>query len=147
MAGLPVAVTRAAEAFGLDAAAVRSLGGMSGSAWTDGHVVLRVGGRVDAEVAAAEAAAPRVPVPRVLGRSEGAALLELLPGRPAGELAALRPERAPAAGRACGSLQDRLARVAAPPGLLSSREGSGDCCTSTCTRSTCSWTTTASRRA
>jgi hypothetical protein len=113
----PAEVLRAAEAFGLDARALRSLGGKSGSAWTDGHVVLRAGARVDAEIAAMEAAAPHVPVPRVRGRVDGAALLELLPGRPAGELARRRPERAPAVGEACGALQERLGEVSAPPGL------------------------------
>jgi aminoglycoside phosphotransferase (APT) family kinase protein len=77
--------------------------------------VLRVGERVAGEVLAASAAAARVPVPRVLGRIEGAVLLELVPGRPAGELA--DPEHAAAAGRACGALHDRLAGLAAPAGL------------------------------
>jgi Ser/Thr protein kinase RdoA (MazF antagonist) len=113
----PAEVLAAAAAFGLDAGALRSLGGKSGSAWSDGQVVLRVGERVAAEVLAAEAAAARVPVPRVLRRADGAALLALLPGRPAGELARLRPERAEAAGRACAALQDRLSEVPAPPGL------------------------------
>jgi Ser/Thr protein kinase RdoA (MazF antagonist) len=74
-----------------------------------------VGERVAGEVLAASAAAARVPVPRVLRRIEGAVLLELLPGRPAGELD--DPERAAAAGRACGALHGRLAGVAAPAGL------------------------------
>jgi Ser/Thr protein kinase RdoA (MazF antagonist) len=77
--------------------------------------VLRVGERVAGEVAAAAAAAARVPVPRVLGQIEGAVLLELVRGRPAGELA--DPEHAAAAGRACGALHERLAGVAAPEGL------------------------------
>jgi Ser/Thr protein kinase RdoA (MazF antagonist) len=108
-------VRRAAAAFGLEAGALRSLGGASGATWSDGEVVLRVGERVAGEVAAAAAAAARVPVPRMLGQIEGAVLLELVPGRPAGELA--DPEHAAAAGRACGALHDRLAGLAAPAGL------------------------------
>ena len=111
----PAAVRRAAAAFGLDGGALRSLGGASGATWSDGEVVLRVGERVAGEVAAATAAAARVPVPRVLGQIEGAVLLELVPGQPAGELA--DPEHAAAAGRACGALHGRLAGVAAPEGL------------------------------
>jgi Ser/Thr protein kinase RdoA (MazF antagonist) len=77
--------------------------------------VLRVGERVAGEVAAADAAAARVPVPRVLGQIEGAVLIELVAGRPAGELA--DPEHAAAAGRACGALHERLVGVGAPEGL------------------------------
>jgi Ser/Thr protein kinase RdoA (MazF antagonist) len=110
-------VRRAAAAFGLDVGSLRSLGGASGATWSDREVVLRVGERVAEEVLAASAAAARVPVPRVLGQIEGAVLLELVLGRPAGELASADPERAEAAGRACGALHDRLAGVAAPPGL------------------------------
>lgn len=90
---------------------LRSLGGASGATWSDGEVVLRVGSRVADEVLAMSAAAARVPVPRVLGQIEGAVLLELLPGRPAGEVASA------AAGRACGALHERLAGLAAPAGL------------------------------
>jgi aminoglycoside phosphotransferase (APT) family kinase protein len=71
-------------------------------------VVLRVGERAAAEVRAAAAASARVPVPRVLGQVDGAVLLELMPGRAAGELAIARPERAAAAGRACASVHERL---------------------------------------
>jgi hypothetical protein len=113
----PAVVRRAAAAFGLDDRSLRSLGGASGATWSDGEVVLRVGERVAGEVLAASAAATRVPVPRVLGQIEGAVLLELVPGRPAGELAAAEPDRAEAAGRACGALHDRLAGVTAPAGL------------------------------
>jgi Ser/Thr protein kinase RdoA (MazF antagonist) len=117
MAALPAAVGRAAAAFGLDVEQLRPLAGASGSAWGDGDVVLRVGERVDHELLAAAAAAGHVPVPRVLDRRAGAALLERVPGRPAGELALERPDRAAAAGRACGELHDALARVACPRGL------------------------------
>jgi hypothetical protein len=117
MAALPAAVARAAAAFGLDAERLRPLAGASGSAWGDGEVVLRVGEGVDNELRAAAAAAGHVPVPRVLDRRAGAALLERVPGRPAGELALERPDRAAAAGRACGELHGALARVACPPGL------------------------------
>ena len=44
-------------------------------------------------------------------------LLERVPGSPAGELALNSPERAAAAGRACGALHDALADVACPPGV------------------------------
>jgi hypothetical protein len=110
-------VRRAAAAFGLDVRALHGLGGASGATWSDGDVVLRIGERIAGEVLAASAAAARVPVPRVLGQIEGAVLLERVPGRPAGELAATDPERAEAAGRACGALHDRLAGLAAPAGL------------------------------
>jgi aminoglycoside phosphotransferase (APT) family kinase protein len=112
---LGLTLRRAAAAFGLDVASLRSLGGASGATWSDGEVVLRVGERVAQEVLAASAAADVVPVPRVLGQIESAVLLELVPGRPAGELA--EPEHAAAAGRACGALHDRLAGLAAPAGL------------------------------
>src|SRR4051794_12852891 len=128
MTPTPPAVARAAAAFGLEAESLRPLGGRSGSTWSDGNVVLRLGERVAAEVLAAAAAAARVPVPRVLDRIEldggSAVLLELLPGRPAGELASRSPERAAAAGRACGELHDLLGDVAAPPGL---RDAPGTC--------------------
>src|SRR4051812_29577060 len=128
MTPTPPAVVRAAAAFGLEAESLHPLGGRSGSTWSDGNVVLRLGERVAAEVLAAAAAAARVPVPRVLDRIEldggSAVLLELLPGRPAGELASRSPERAAAGGRACGELHDLLGDVAAPPGL---RDAPGTC--------------------
>jgi hypothetical protein len=151
MAAIPAAVARAAAGFGLEPERLRPLGGASGSAWSDGDAVLRVGARVAGEVLAASAAAGHVPVPRVLGRLEldgvSAVLLERVPGRPAGELARDGPEVAAAAGRACGALHAALAQVACPPGLRDAPGTGGGCCTSTCTRST-SWSTTrASRRA
>jgi hypothetical protein len=129
MARLPDAVVRAAVGFGLEPAALQRLGGRSGSAWSDGHVVLRVRERVSDEVLAASAAAARLPVPRVLDRLDldgiGAALLEKVPGRPAGELAIEDPDRAATAGRACAALHDALAEVAAPAGL---RDAPGSDC-------------------
>ena len=117
----PDAVVSAAVGFGLEPERLRPLGGRSGSAWSDGDVVLRVGERVADEVVAAAAAAAHVPVPRVLDRLERddvcAVLLERVPGRPAGELAMNSPDRAAAAGRACGELHDALADVACPPGV------------------------------
>ena len=130
MALISGALERAAVGFGLEPEALRPLGGRSGSAWSDGHVVLRVGERVATEVAAAAAAAGRLPVPAVLGRLEldgrSAVLLERVPGRPAGELALDSPGAAAAAGRACGALHDALAEVACPPGL---RDVPGAACT------------------
>jgi phosphotransferase family enzyme len=121
MAPIPGAVVRAAVGFGVEPERLRPLGGASGSAWSDGNVVLRVGERVADEVLAASAAADRLPVPRVLDRLEldgvGAVLLERVPGRPAGELALDRPALAAATGRACGELHDALAQVACPPGV------------------------------
>src|SRR5687767_9983471 len=121
MALAPDVVVQAAVEFGLEPERLRPLGGASGSAWSDGDVVLRVGERVADEVLAAAAAAGHVPVPRTLGRLElrgvGAVLLERVPGRPAGELALASPLTAAAAGRACGALHDALAEVACPPGL------------------------------
>jgi hypothetical protein len=76
---------RAAVGFGLDPDTLRPLGGRSGSAWSDGHVVLRGGERVACELPAIAAAAGHLPVPQVLGRLEldgtSAVLLERLPGR------------------------------------------------------------------
>jgi aminoglycoside phosphotransferase (APT) family kinase protein len=121
MAPIPDAVVRAAAGFGLDPGRLRPLGGRSGATWLAGDVVLRVGARVADEVLAAAAAAGRLPVPRVLDRLEldgvCALLLERVAGRPAGDLARDRPDRAAAAGRACGELHDALAEVASPPGL------------------------------
>src|SRR3954447_16289566 len=121
MAALPEVVARAAEAFGLDVRSIRRLGGASGTTWSDGRVVLRVGTRVADEVLAAAAAAARVPVPRVLDRIDlddcAVVLLELVPGRPAGDLALMSTGRAAAVGRACGALHERLAGLAAPPRL------------------------------
>ena len=121
MAPLPSAVVRAAVGFGLDPTTLQPLGGRSGSAWSDGHVVLRVGERVAGEVLAASAASGQLPVPRVLDQLElngvSAALLERVPGRPAGELALEHPGRAAATGRACGALHDALAAVVCPIGV------------------------------
>lgn len=121
MTALPSVVVRAARAFGLEPRSLQRLGGASGATWSDGAVVLRVGERVADEVLAASTAAARVPVPRVLDRIEldgcGALLLELVPGRPAGELALTSPARAAAAGRSCAALHDRLAELPAPPEL------------------------------
>ena len=126
MAPIRDAVVRAAVAWGLDPQQLRSLGGRSGSAWSDGDVVLRVGERVADEVPAMSAAAGHLPVPRVLDRLElgdvCAVLLERVPGRPAGELAVDSPGRAAAAGRACGVLHDALADVACPPGVRDAPE-------------------------
>ena len=121
MPPFPEAVTRAAAAFGLELERLRPLGGRSGSAWSDGHVVLRVGERVARELAAVSAAAARLPVPRVLDRLElegaGAILLERIPGRPAGALALESRSLAAAAGRACAALHDALAQVDCPAGV------------------------------
>jgi Ser/Thr protein kinase RdoA (MazF antagonist) len=123
MTDLPDIVARAATALGLDAGRLRRLGGASGSSWDTGEFVLRVGrpAAIDTELVAAAAAATVVPVPRVIERADFAAgsavLLEQLPGRPAADLALDRPDTARSAGRACGSVHGRLARVPAPAGL------------------------------
>ena len=126
MAPIRDVVVRAAVAWGLEPQRFRPLGGRSGSAWSDGDVVLRVGERVADEVVAASAAAGHLPVPGVLDRLElddfCAVLLERVAGRPAGELALDNPVRAAAAGRACGELHDALAEVACPPGLRDAPE-------------------------
>ena len=152
MAGNRSAAVRAAVGFGLQPERLRPLGGRSGSAWSDGDVVLRVGERIADEVLAASAAAGHLPVPRVLDRLEldevCAVLLERIPGRPAGELAlearsALQPPagrvasytplwRQSTARRACGTHRERTA-------------ASGVSCTSTCIRST-SWSTSTAIR-
>jgi hypothetical protein len=121
MAAVPGSVVSAAVGFGLEPERLRPMGGASGSAWSDGDVVLRVGERVADEVLAASAAAGHLPVPRVLDRLDldgvCAILLERAPGRTAGQLALDSPVRAAAAGRACGRLHDALAEVVSPPGL------------------------------
>jgi Ser/Thr protein kinase RdoA (MazF antagonist) len=120
---VPPFVLQAAGAFGLDRAELRSLGGSAGSSWYAGTAVLRVGRTavLDAELAAAGAAAAVLPVPTVLDRADfadrSALLLERLPGRPAAELAVTTPARARAAGLACGRVHDVLAGVPAPAGL------------------------------
>ena len=112
---------RGAEAFGLDSDRLVPLGGNSGSSWGTGDRVLRVGQRVDEEIRAVCAAAGVLPVPRVLDRVdfEGftAALVERLPGQPAGEVATARPELADAIGDACGALHARLSQITAPAAL------------------------------
>jgi Phosphotransferase enzyme family len=121
MARISGAVLRAALGLGLEPDKLRPLGGRSGSAWSDGHVVLRVGERVACEALAVAAAAGHLPVPQVLDQLEldgtSAVLLERVPGRAAGELALDSPVRGEAAGRACGALHDALAEAACPPGL------------------------------
>jgi len=130
MAPIRRTVVRAAVGFGLEPERLRPLGGRSGSAWSDGDVVLRVGERVAYEVLAVSAAAGHLPVPQVLDRLEldgvCAILLERVPGRAAGEMALHNPARAAAAGRACGELHEALAEVADPPGL---RDAPGANCT------------------
>jgi Ser/Thr protein kinase RdoA (MazF antagonist) len=127
MAPLPADVVRAAGAFGLDAGSLQALGGASGTTFSDGQVILRVGERVADEILATSAAAAAVPVPRVLDRIEldgrTAALLERVTGRTAGDLALTTPERAAAVGRACGALHDLLSGVPAPPGLREQSQG------------------------
>jgi Ser/Thr protein kinase RdoA (MazF antagonist) len=99
------------------------LGGNSGSAWSAGNRVLRVGrpAVIDAELAASAAAAAVLPVPAVLDRAEvgdvSAVLLEMLPGRPAADFARGSPGRALVAGQACGAVHAVLADVRAPGGL------------------------------
>jgi hypothetical protein len=123
MVQVPLAIARAAAAFGLDAGSLRALGGNSGSAWGAGNRVLRVGrpAVIDAELAASSAVAAVVPVPAVLDRVDAgdasAVLLEILPGQSMGHFARHRPELARAAGQACGTVHALLAGVPAPAGL------------------------------
>jgi aminoglycoside phosphotransferase (APT) family kinase protein len=130
MAAIPDPVVRAAVGFGLEPQRLRPLGGASGSAWSDGDVVLRVGERVANEALAASAASGHLPVPRVLDRLDldgvCAILLERVPGRTAGELASESPVRAAATGSACGRLHDALAQVAAPPSLREAPGANGN---------------------
>jgi aminoglycoside phosphotransferase (APT) family kinase protein len=118
---VPLVVKRGAEAFGLDPDRLVPLGGNSGSSWGAADRVLRVGQRLDEEIRAVCAAAGVLPVPRVLDRIDlggfTAALIERLPGQPAGEVATARPELAHAIGSACGALHARLSQVPAPAGL------------------------------
>jgi Ser/Thr protein kinase RdoA (MazF antagonist) len=121
VSSVPAVVARAAVAFGLDPGALGPLGGATGSTWSDGRLVLRVGERLDIEIAAMSAAERHVPVPRVLDhvRFDGfdAMLLEKVAGRPAGDVAMGDPALGAAVGRACGALHDELERAAAPHGL------------------------------
>jgi Phosphotransferase enzyme family len=119
MVEVPVGVRQAADAFGLDAASLRSVG-RSGSSWTVGDRVLRVGSR-PGELVASSAAAAVVPVPRVLDEVEletgTAVLLERLPGVSAAEFVAVRPDQAKSVGRSCGALHALFAEVRAPSEL------------------------------
>jgi aminoglycoside phosphotransferase (APT) family kinase protein len=131
MIQVPLAVARAAVAFGLDAESLRALGGQSGSAWGARDRVLRVGrpAVIDAELAASSAAAAVVPVPAVLDRTEvndtSAVLLEMLSGQPVAEFARHRPDLARAAGHACGAVHGLLAEAPAPAGLRAVPGASG----------------------
>jgi hypothetical protein len=123
MIQVPLAIARAAAAFGLDAGSLAALGGNSDSAWGAGNRVLRVGrpAVIDAELAASSAVAAVVPVPAVLDRvnagDASAVLLEIPPGQPMAHFARHRPELARAAGQACGTVHALLAGVPAPAGL------------------------------
>jgi aminoglycoside phosphotransferase (APT) family kinase protein len=127
MAEIPARATRAAAAFGFEAAELRPLAGNSGSSWGAGPHVLRVGRRavMAAEAAAMAAVAGGVPVPRVIDRTElgadTAILLERLPGLTAADLARREPRRAVDAGRTCGQVHARLAAIPAPADLRAAR--------------------------
>jgi Ser/Thr protein kinase RdoA (MazF antagonist) len=79
---------------------------------------LRPAAALGRELAAWAAARSVVPVPLVVDivhlEATSAALLERLPGRPAGDLAGLAPDEAKRRGLACGRVHPALARVAAP---------------------------------
>jgi hypothetical protein len=130
VSSVPAVVVQAAVAFGLDRRALRVLGGATGSTWSDGRLVLRVGARLDAEIAAMSATEGRVPVPRILDHRTydgfDALLLEKVAGRPAGDVAMGDPALGAAVGRACGALHDELESVAAPDGLRPPPHGGAD---------------------
>lgn len=151
MVQVPLAVARAAAAFGLDAGSLRALGGNSGSTWGAGNRVLRVGrpAVIDAELAASSAVAAVVPVPAVLDRVDAgdasAVLLEILPGQPMAHFARHRPELARAAGQACGTVMPCWPEFPPRPGCgrcpaqtAGHPPGGHGYCTWTCIRST-SW--------
>lgn len=119
--GVPLVVRRGAEAFGLDPRRLLRLGGNSSSSWGIGDQILRVGQHLEQEIQALRAASGALPVPRLLERADlgacSAALLERLPGQPAGQAALVRPDIACAIGRACGGLHARLSQIPAPTGL------------------------------
>jgi phosphotransferase family enzyme len=123
MAEPPPAVSRAAQALGLEPSRLRPLGGASGATWGAGDQVLRVGrrDRMATELAAAAAAAAVLPVPRVLDRAEVhedlAVLLERRPGYPVADVVRRSPSLARTAGAACAAVHQTLATVAAPPGV------------------------------
>jgi hypothetical protein len=118
----------AAAALGLAREPLASLGGATGSTWTCGDSVLRIGdpGNLRREVLVMRTAARAVPVPEVLATAEfvddthrprAALLLTRLPGRPAADLADASTARAWAWGLACGRIHAALATVAPPPDL------------------------------
>ncbi|HLI01049.1 MAG TPA: phosphotransferase [Acidimicrobiales bacterium] len=125
---VPEAVRRAARALGLAADQLRPLPGASGETWASEPGVLRVRPSVSLrrELAASAAAGAAVPVPRVLDVVDldppgevSAALLQWVPGRPAGNLDGVDRRRAAAIGRVCGEIHAALATVPAPGGLRS----------------------------
>jgi Ser/Thr protein kinase RdoA (MazF antagonist) len=112
----------AARALGVAPDSLVPTGGRSGDTWGAGSFVLRVRPttRLDAELAAATAAAHAVPVPGVADRADmdgvSAVLLRRLAGTPAGDVARLTVAQARARGQACGRLHIALAAVTAPAG-------------------------------
>jgi aminoglycoside phosphotransferase (APT) family kinase protein len=116
----PDVVLDAARTFGLDPSCVTALPGASRQTWqVTGHV-LRVRPRqaLRTELAVMDAAREVLPVPRVYATADlgdaSAALLEMLPGEPAGDLDRLTPSEAERRGVQCGRLHERLARIRAP---------------------------------
>lgn len=108
---------------GLAGGELRPLPGATGQTWAAGPGVLRVtpSASLRRELAACTAAGAAVPVPRILDVVDlgdvSAALLQRLPGRPAGALDGVDPSRARTRGRACGEIHAALATVAPPPGF------------------------------
>ena len=119
---IPAAVERAAAGFGLDRSSCAPLGGRSGSAWSDGDVVLRVGEHVADEVAGRLGRGR--PPSRFPGFSTGSSATTSAPScssgsrddQPASWPWTARPVPQPPAALVA-ELHDALAKSPAPPGL------------------------------
>lgn len=124
-------VAQAAGLFGLDTSGLRDLGGASRASWGAGDRVLRLGFRtgIEYELAAMAAAAGVLPVPGVHGHVEfgdwAAVLLQVLPGRPAIDVAARHPAKARDLGLACGAVHGLLAGAGAPAALARAGRDTG----------------------
>ncbi len=105
---VPLVVIEAARALGVPQEELSLLRGAAGQTWSSEDQVLRVrpAAALKVELAAWAAAASVVPTPEVIDLAElgtvSAALVQRLPGRPAGDLGMLTLERARKRGQACG---------------------------------------------
>ena len=121
-------VRRAAAALGVGEETIAPVGGASGGTWSCGEHFIRVSRAqvLDRELLAMAAASAAVPVPQALARADfddgqggarAAVLLTRLPGRPAGDLTDVSPDRARRRGEACAALHVALASLPPPAGV------------------------------